>query len=310
MLKYMIKRILFIIPSVFIVSVLTFVVLSLSPGTPGQAALGVNATPEQIEAFNHSVGYDRPLPERYIDYMAGALQGDFGESYTQHNDVTAILIPKFPTTLTVAFLAVLFSAALGIPIGVLAALKKGTAVDVGTTTVALLFASIPSFWLGLMLMLLFSLQLGILPSHGIGSWRHLVLPVATLALPSAAYVARMVRITMLDEFNQDYVRTARAKGASENRIVFIHVIRNAMMPVLTNLGMSFAGLLGGAIIAEQVFGLPGFGSAILNAINMKDTPIVLGATLFLSFTYMLIMLVLDLVNALLNPKFRDSIEKA
>ena len=305
MLKYMIKRILFIIPSVFIVSVLTFVVLSLSPGTPGQAALGVNATPEQIEAFNHSVGYDRPLPERYIDYMAGALQGDFGESYTQHNSVANILIPKFPTTLTVAFLAVLFSAALGIPIGVLAALKKGTAVDV-----ALLFASIPSFWLGLMLMLLFSLQLGILPSHGIGSWRHLVLPVATLALPSAAYVARMVRITMLDEFNQDYVRTARAKGASENRIVFIHVIRNAMMPVLTNLGMSFAGLLGGAIIAEQVFGLPGFGSAILNAINMKDTPIVLGATLFLSFTYMLIMLVLDLVNALLNPKFRDSIEKA
>ena len=304
MLKYMIKRILFIIPSVFIVSVLTFVVLSLSPGTPGQAALGVNATPEQIEAFNHSVGYDRPLPE------AGALQGDFGESYTQHNSVANILIPKFPTTLTVAFLAVLFSAALGIPIGVLAALKKGTAVDVGTTTVALLFASIPSFWLGLMFMLLFSMQLGILPSHGIGSWRHLVLPVATLALPSAAYVARMVRITMLDEFNQDYVRTARAKGAGENRIVFIHVIRNAMMPVLTNLGMSFAGLLGGAIIAEQVFGLPGFGSAILNAINMKDTPIVLGATLFLSFTYMLIMLVLDLVNALLNPKFRDSIEKA
>ncbi|WP_297033531.1 ABC transporter permease [uncultured Enorma sp.] len=169
MLKYMIKRILFIIPSVFIVSVLTFVVLSLSPGTPGQAALGVNATPEQIEAFNHSVGYDRPLPERYIDYMAGALQGDFGESYTQHNSVANILIPKFPTTLTVAFLAVLFSAALGIPIGVLAALKKGTAVDVGTTTVALLFASIPSFWLGLMFMLLFSLQLGILPSHGIGA---------------------------------------------------------------------------------------------------------------------------------------------
>ncbi|WP_019239269.1 MULTISPECIES: ABC transporter permease [Enorma] len=310
MLKYMIKRILFIIPSVFIVSVLTFVVLSLSPGTPGQAALGINATQEQIDAFNHSVGYDRPLPERYIDYMAGALQGDFGESYTQHNDVAAILIPKFPTTLTVAFLAVLFSAALGIPIGVLAALKKGTAVDVGTTTIALVFASIPSFWLGLMLMLLFSLQLGILPSHGIGTWKNLVLPVATLALPSAAYVARMVRITMLDEFNQDYVRTARAKGASENRIVFIHVIRNAMMPVLTNLGMSFAGLLGGAIIAEQVFGLPGFGSAILNAINMKDTPIVLGATLFLSFTYMIIMLVLDLVNALLNPKFRDSIEKA
>ncbi len=310
MLKYLIRRVLFIIPSVLIVSLLTFTVLSLSPGTPGQAALGVNATQEQIDAYNHSVGYDRPLLERYVNYMVDALQGDFGESYTQHNEVVDILAPKFPTTLTVAFLAVLFSAAIGIPIGVLAAIKKGTIVDVSTTTVALFFASIPSFWLGLMLMLLFSLQLGLLPSHGIGTWKNMVLPVATLALPSAAYVARMVRITMLDEFNQDYVRTARAKGASSARIVFIHVIRNAMMPVLTNLGMSFAGLLGGAIIAEQVFGLPGFGSAILTAINMKDTPIVLGATLFLSFTYMLIMLLLDIVNAFLNPKVRDAIEKA
>lgn len=307
MLKYIVKRVLFLIPSVFIVTSLTFVVLSLTPGTPGQAALGVKGTPEQIAAFNHAVGYDRPLPERYIDYMGDAFHGDFGESYTQGTDVVTILAPKFPTTFTVALAAVICSALIGIPIGVLAAVKKGSVMDTGTTVVALFLASVPSFFLGLLLMLFFALKLGWLPSFGIGTWKHYVLPVATLALPSAAYVARMVRIQMLNELNSDYVRTARAKGASELRIVFGHALRNALLPVLTNLGMSFAGLLGGAIIAEQVFGLPGFGNAILTAINTKDTPVVMGATTFLSLLYMLIMLLLDIVNALLNPKIRDNL---
>ena len=302
MLKYMIKRILFIIPSVFIVSVLTFVVLSLSPGTPGQAALGINATQEQIDAFNHSVGYDRPLPERYISYMAGALQGDFGESYTQHNDVTAILMPKFPTTLTVAFLAVLFSAALGIPIGVLAALRKGTAVDVGTTTIALVFASIPSFWLGLMLMLLFSLQLGILPSHGIGTWKNLVLPVATLALPSAAYVARMVRITMLDEFNQDYVRTARAKGVSELAVVAKHALKNAVTPVVTYLGPLIAGLLTGSFVVERLFSVPGVGRYFVQSISDRDYTMIMGTTIFLASLIVIMNLISDLLYKVVDPR--------
>lgn len=307
MLRYIVKRVLFLIPSIFIVTALTFVILSLTPGSPGEAAFGVKGTPEQIEAFNHSVGWDRPLPERYVTYMAGVFQGDFGESYTQGTDVYTILAPKFPTTFTVALAAVLASAALGIPLGVLAAVRKGSWLDTGTTVVALVMASVPSFFLGLVLMLVFALKLRLLPSFGIGGWENFVLPVATLALPSAAYVARMVRIQMLAELTSDYVHSARAKGASQARIVFLHALRNAMLPVLTNLGMSFAGLLGGAIIAEQVFGLPGFGNAILTAINTKDTPVVMGAATFLSLLYMLIMLALDIVNALLNPKIRETL---
>ena len=220
--------------------------------------------------------------------------------------VVDLLMPKFPTTLKLALFAVLFSALIGIPIGVLAAVKKGTIADTGTTVVSLVLASIPGFWLGLLLLLLFSYQLGLLPPFGIGTWKHYVMPVATLAIPSSAYVARMVRMTMLEALSSDYVRTARAKGAGPGRIVFIHVLRNAMLPVITQLGMSFAGLLGGAVIAEQIFGMPGFGTAILEAINKKETMIVLGATIFLSLLYMLIMLAMDLINALLNPKIRDN----
>ena len=200
---------------------------------------------------------------------------------------------KFPITLNLAIWAVFFSALIGIPLGVLAAVKKGSVWDTGTTVLSLILASLPGFWFALLLMLLFSLRLG---------W----LPLITLALPSSAYIARMVRITMIQELSSDYVRTARAKGASPVRIIFVHVLRNALMPVITTLGMSFAGLLGGAVVCEQVFGLPGVGQAILNAINSKDAPIVMGATVILSLLYMVIMLAMDLLNALLNPKIRDN----
>ena len=170
-----------------------------------------------------------------------------------------------------------------------------------------MLASLPGFWFALLMMLLFSLKLGWLPSFGLGTWKNYIMPVATLALPSSAYVSRMVRITMLEALNSDYVRTARAKGAGPARIIFIHVLRNALMPVITTLGMNFAGLLGGAVIAEQVFGLPGVGQQILNAINAKEVPIVLGATIILSLLYMVIMLAMDLINALLNPKIRDNL---
>ncbi|MEQ2444656.1 ABC transporter permease [Pseudoflavonifractor sp. CLA-AP-H29] len=306
MLKFAVKRILFMIPSIIIITLVTFVIMSFSAGSPGSVALGITASPEDIAAYNHEVGYDRPVLVRYGEYMLNILHGDFGERYSDGVSVTQVLMPKFPTTLKLALLAVFFAALIGIPLGVLAAVKKGTIADTGTTVISLVLASIPGFWLGLLLMLLFSYQLGWLPTFGLGSWKNYVMPVATLAIPSSAYVARMVRMTMLEALSSDYVRTARAKGAGPARIVFIHVLRNAMLPVITQLGMSFAGLLGGAVIAEQIFGLPGFGSAILEAINKKETMVVLGATVFLSLLYMLIMLAMDLINALLNPKIRDN----
>lgn len=307
MLKFSIKRILFMIPSVVIITFMTFAIMSLSAGSPGSVALGINASKEDIAAYNHEIGYDRPMMVRYVEYMKGILHGDLGNSYKSQLPVSALLLPKFPTTFRLALLAVCFSALIGIPLGVLAAVKKGSVLDTGTTVISLILASIPGFWLALLMMLLFSLKLGWLPTFRIGTWKHYVMPVATLALPSAAFLARMVRITMLEALNSDYVRTAKAKGAGPGRIIFVHVLRNALLPVITSLGMSFAGLLGGAVIAEQVFGLPGFGQAILTAINEKDTPVVLGATVILSLLYMLIMLLMDLINAMLNPKIRDNL---
>ena len=307
MLKFTVKRLLFMIPSIIVITFLTFFIMSKSAGSPGSVALGIQASPEDIAAYNHEVGYDRPLLVRYGEYMFGVLQGDLGSTYKTETPVASILLPKFPITFKLAIISVALAALIGIPIGVMAAVKKGTILDTGSTVVSLVLASLPGFWFALLMMLLFSLKLGWLPSFGLGTWKNYIMPVATLALPSSAYVSRMVRITMLDALNSDYVRTARAKGAGPGRIIFIHVLRNALMPVITTLGMNFAGLLGGAVIAEQVFGLPGVGQQILNAINAKEVPIVLGATIILSLLYMVIMLAMDLINALLNPKIRDNL---
>ena len=307
MLKFTVKRLLFMIPSIIVITFLTFFIMSKSAGSPGSVALGIQASPEDIAAYNHEVGYDRPLLVRYGEYMFGVLQGDLGSTYKTETPVASILLPKFPITFKLAIISVALAALIGIPIGVMAAVKKGTILDTGSTVVSLVLASLPGFWFALLMMLLFSLKLGWLPSFGLGTWKNYIMPVATLALPSSAYVSRMVRITMLDALNSDYVRTARAKGAGPGRIIFIHVLRNALMPVITTLGMNFAGLLGGAVIAEQVFGLPGVGQQILNAINAKEVPIVVGATIILSLLYMVIMLAMDLINALLNPKIRDNL---
>lgn len=307
MLKFTVKRLLFMIPSIIVITFLTFFIMSKSAGSPGSVALGIQASPEDIAAYNHAVGYDRPLLVRYGEYMLGVVQGDLGTTYKTETPVANVLLPKFPITFKLAIISVILAALIGIPVGVLAAVKKGTILDTGSTVVSLVLASLPGFWFALLMMLLFSLKLGWLPSFGLGTWKNYIMPVATLALPSSAYVSRMVRITMLEALNSDYVRTARAKGAGPARIIFIHVLRNALMPVITTLGMNFAGLLGGAVIAEQVFGLPGVGQQILNAINSKEVPIVLGATIILSLLYMVIMLAMDLINALLNPKIRDNL---
>lgn len=307
MFKFTVKRILLMIPSVIVITLLTFLIMANSSGSPGAIALGIKAKPEDIAAYNHEIGYDRPVMVRYGEYLWNLCHGDLGISYKNSKvSVTTTVMSKFPITLNLAIWAVFFSALIGIPLGVLAAVKKGSIWDTGTTVLSLILASLPGFWLALLLMLLFSLRLGWLPSFGLGTWKHYVMPLITLALPSSAYIARMVRITMIQELSSDYVRTARAKGASPVRIIFVHVLRNALMPVITTLGMSFAGLLGGAVVCEQVFGLPGVGQAILNAINSKDAPIVMGATVILSLLYMVIMLAMDLLNALLNPKIRDN----
>ncbi len=308
MAKYILKRLLIVIPTLLFIVFVVFFILNVTPGDPGRIMLGPTATQEQVDMLNESLGVNRPLLVRYVDYIWDALHGDFGMSYTFNVPVTQVLMPKFPTTLKLAILSVICSALLGIPLGILSAVKKHSLIDNGLTVLALFLASVPGFWLGLMLMLFLSLQLGLLPSSGVGTWQHYVMPVMTLALPSAAFISRLTRTTMLDTMNQDYIRTAKGKGAKDGRVIFGHALRNALIPVITQLGMNFAGLLGGAMITEIVFGLPGFGNAIVAAIKAKDVPLTMFAVVFLSTTFMIIMLVVDLIYAFVDPRIKSQYE--
>lgn len=308
MAKYILKRLLVVIPTLLFIVFVVFFILNITPGDPGRIMLGTTATQEQVDMLNESLGINRPLLVRYVDYIWNALHGDFGNSYTFNVPVTQVLMPKFPTTLKLAILSVCCSALLGIPLGILSAVKKHSLIDHGLTVLALFLASVPGFWLGLMLMLWLSLSLGLLPSSGVGTWQHFVMPVMTLALPSAAFISRLTRTTMLDSMNQDYIRTAKGKGARDRRVIFGHALRNALIPVITQLGMNFAGLLGGAMITEIVFGLPGFGNAIVAAIKAKDVPLTMFAVIFLSTTFMLIMLVVDLIYAFIDPRIKAQYE--
>ncbi len=302
MLRYALKRTLIIIPTMLLIIFIVYFILHLMPNTPGRIILGIQATQEQVDALNDSLGYNDPLPTQYARYIVSALHGDFGESYQYHRPVFDILLPKFPTTLKLAFFSMLVACLLGVPIGVTAAVKKYSAVDMITTVTGLFFASIPTFFLGILMLLLFSLRLEWLPSNGIGSFKSYIMPVLSLSLPSMAFISRMSRSTMLDVINQDYIQTAKAKGCSPMRIIFHHELRNAMMPVVTQVGMDFAGLLGGSVIVENVFGLPGFGNVILNAIHAQDVPIIMASVVLLSGLFMLIMLAVDLSYALLDPR--------
>ena len=302
MLRYALKRTLIIIPTMLLIIFIVYFILHLMPNTPGRIILGIQATQEQVDALNDSLGYNDPLPTQYARYIVSALHGDFGESYQYHRPVFDILLPKFPTTQKLAFFSMLVACLLGVPIGVTAAVKKYSAVDMITTVTGLFFASIPTFFLGILMLLLFSLRLEWLPSNGIGSFKSYIMPVLSLSLPSMAFISRMSRSTMLDVINQDYIQTAKAKGCSPMRIIFHHELRNAMMPVVTQMGMDFAGLLGGSVIVENVFGLPGFGNVILNAIHAQDAPIIMASVVLLSGLFMLIMLAVDLSYALLDPR--------
>lgn len=300
--KYIFKRLLIMIPTLLFIVFVIFCILNCIPNSPGRIILGMNVAEEEVIALNEKLGYYDPLPVKFVNYIIDALHGDFGESYKYGKPVFELLMPKFPTTATLAFLSMLVAAVIGIPVGIIAAVKKHSLADRASTVLALLLGSVPSFFLGVLMILLFSLKLGWLPSNGLGTWRNYVMPVLTLALPSAAYLSRMTRTTMLDAMEQDYIRTAKAKGCRPVRIIFCHGLRNALMPVVTQLGMSFAGLLGGAMITEQVFGLPGFSQTILAAMQTKDVPVIMGSTLFLSAMFMIIMLVVDLLYAVLDPR--------
>jgi peptide/nickel transport system permease protein len=304
MAYYIGKRLLIMIPTVLAIVLIVFLILSMTPGSPGRAILGPSAAQSAVDALNAEFGYDRPFVVRFVDYITDALRGDFGVSYASRRPIGGEIMARFPTTLLLTLLSMFFATLLGIPIGVLSAVKRYSAVDFISTSGALFLATMPSFWLGLLLMLLFSLKLGLLPSSGIETWQSFVLPTVTLALPIAAAIMRMTRSTMLDALRQDYVRTSRAKGAGEGRVIWVHTLKNALLPVVTAIGLSFGSLLGGTVLVESIFSMPGLGMLTINAIRQKDIPMVTGSVTFLAILFYVAMLLVDILYALIDPRLR------
>ena len=304
MLKYVLKRLLITIPILLCIIFIVFSIMQMTPGSPAASILGPTAPQEQIDKLNHELGYDRPFFTRFFDYVLGVLRLDFGESYRSGQPVIREIGVRFPTTLKLALLSMLVSATVGITLGVVSAVKQYSPLDTTMTILALLFAAVPGFWLGLMLIWIFAVNLQLLPTSGADSWQSLIMPLATLSFGGIASLLRITRSAMLETIRQDYIRTARAKGASEKIVIIRHALTNALLPVITVLGMNFSGMLGGAVIAETVFAMPGVGQYIVQAIRQKDDPVVLSCTLLLATLNCLIMLLVDIIYAFVDPRIK------
>ena len=305
MAKFIALRVLAMVPILLGVTFIVFGILSLTPGDPGRLILGQNATQQAVADLNHQLGYDKPFFVRFLNFVVnGATKFDFGKSYRSQKPVVSEIILSFPTTLKLATFSVILSAMIGIPLGILSAVKQYSIADTLATVTSLFLAAIPMFWLGMVLILIFALYLKWLPSNGVDSWESYILPTITLSLPSMAMLLRMSRSTMLETIRQDYIRTARAKGAPERQVIFKHALKNALLPVITVLGMNFGFLLGGAVVIETIFSMSGLGTMVLEGIRMKDVPIVMGSTLFLATIFSLIMLLIDLLYGFIDPRIR------
>jgi peptide/nickel transport system permease protein len=304
MLKYIIKRILLVFPIVLGITFFIYAVLALAPGDPVSLILGPDATPEQIIAKRHDLGLDRNLVVRYFLYLESVFQGDFGNSWITGRSVMTEFIQRIPNTFALAVSSLIITLIFGLSFGVISAVQQNKPIDNLTLIFALVFSSIPTFWCGLMLQIVFALRLKWLPAMGVGSLRHLILPAITLSMISLAGQVRMTRSSMLDVINMDYVRTARSKGADEFHVIFRHVVRNGLLPVVTNLGIVFANAFGGAIVTETVFSIPGIGVYMINAAKARDAPIVMGVIIFVALIVALINLLVDLIYAFIDPRVK------
>ena len=310
MWRYVVKRLLLIFPILLGVSFIVYGIISMTPGDPASSILGTSATQDQIDQLNHELGYDQPFFFRYVNYLKDLIfHLDMGESYRSGTSVISEIAKRAPISIRIALNGIICATVLGIPLGILSAVKQYSVLDFSSTVIALILAAVPSFWLGMMLMLVFALYLGVLPSSGIETWRHYILPMFAIGLPYAAYELRFTRSTMLEAIRQDYIRTCRAKGGEERVVIWKHALKNALLPVITVTGNNFGGLLGGAMITETVFSIPGLGTQLVNAIKVKDIPIVMGTTLFLAAFFCLIMVVVDILYALVDPRIKAKYTK-
>ena len=293
------------IPVLLGVSFLVFTLMYFTPGDPAAIILGTDATPEMLAATRAKLGLDQPFIIRYLRYVWNAIHLDLGDSYINNRPVMKELLTRFPYTFRVAILSVLIAALIGIPLGVFAAVNQSTWKDNLAMLLSLFCRSMPNFWFALMMVLLFSLKLGLLPATGVGSWKHYILPCFSIGVHSASGLARQTRSAMLEVIRQDYIVTTRAKGQTEMKVIYGHGLRNALIPIITQLGTNLGHQLGGAIIAESVFSIPGIGSYMSTAIGSRDYPVVQGGVLFIAVIFAFTMLLVDIMYAFADPRMKS-----
>jgi peptide/nickel transport system permease protein len=310
MFAYILKRILSLIPVLFVVSVVVFLVVYLIPGGPATALLGLEASPEQIAAMNAQLGFDRPFPVQYADWLVNVLQGDWGTSYFLHQSVLEAIAEYFMPTLSLAVLAQLIALVLSVPFGILAAYHRGSVVDLAAVSISLLGTALPGFLLSMFLMLFFGLYLRWLPVAGYAQagsgiveyLRYLILPALSLGVVQASYITRMTRTAMLDVLYQNYIRTARAKGLKEFVVVCRYALKNAAPAILTAVGQSFGSLVTGTIVTETIFNIPGLGMLTIGSINRRDVFVIQGVVLFVTLLYVCVNLVVDILYGFVDPR--------
>lgn len=302
MLFYVIKRLLSNIPVLLGISFLLFFMLRMIPGDPAQVLAGEVATQEDIELIRHELGLDRPIYVQYAVFLGRLVRFDFGRSAKTQHPVILEIWARLPNTILLAVVAITLACLFGIPAGVISAVRPYSWLDYLVTSGALFGISMPVFWLGLMMIVVFSMWLHWLPAGGIGTWKHVVLPSITLAGFVVAFIARMTRATVLEVFSQDYIVTARSKGLKEHVVILKHALRNALIPIITVVGLQFGLLLGGTVLTESVFAWPGLGRLIVDSILARDYPITQGAILIFGLLYVLVNLIVDLLYALIDPR--------
>ncbi len=304
MIRYFFLRFLFSLPALWLILTMVFLLVHIVPGDPVQQMLGDGARAEDLQQLRHALGLDLPLHVQYGRYLAGLVRGNWGQSFRFQTPVLGVVLQRYPATLQLALSGLLVCAAIGIPAGIWAAHRRGHGADRAVGFFTLLGLSIPNFALGPLLILLFSIELGWLPVSGKGGPRNLLLPAVTLGAALAAILTRMVRSSMIEELSSDYIRTARAKGLPESAVLFRHAFRNALIPIITILGLQFGTLLAGTIVTESIFSWPGIGRLTVQAIQARDYPLLQGCILMIAFSYVLVNLITDFIYALADPRIR------
>lgn len=305
MIRYILKRLLMMIPVLLGVTFVIFTMLYFTPGDPAVQILGDGASPEQIAALREELGLNDPFLIRFLNYIKDLVwYGDLGISYSSNRPVIDEILSRFPTTLELAALSICIATLIGVVCGIIAAVRQYSIFDNIATVVSLIGASMPNFWQGIMMILLFSVYLGILPASGFSTPACWIMPALTIGTSMAASIMRMTRSSMLEVIRKDYIRTARSKGQSEMVVILHHALKNALIPVLTTIGLSFGRMMGGAVLTESIFASPGLGSLIVNSIKARDYPVVQGGVLFIAFVFGFVNLFVDILYAFCDPQIR------